>query len=71
MKHLELILFRFACLGAVFGFLFCVVGIFITRSPNGKMAAAVFAVVGPVAVMATFYAIRWALTGRVKPWVPN
>lgn len=29
-----------------------------------------FAVIGPTAVMVLFYAVRWALTGRLKPLVP-
>jgi hypothetical protein len=71
MKRLEPILFRFACLAAGCGFLFCVVGIFIVDHPEGKIAAATFSIVGPIAVMAIFYAVRWALTGRLRPWVPN
>jgi apolipoprotein N-acyltransferase len=71
MKRLELILFRFACLAAGCGFLYCVVAIFWNSDSVGKMAAAVLAIAGPAAVMAIFYALRWALTGRLKPWVPN
>jgi hypothetical protein len=71
MKRLELILFRFACLGAACGFLFCLLAFFFTDHTDGRIAAAVFSVAGPAAVMAIFYAIRWALTGRIKPWIPN
>ena len=28
------------------------------------------AILAPVAVMATYYAIRWAITGKIRPWVP-
>lgn len=70
MKHLELILFRFACLAAVGGFLFCGFIALITESSGERTAAMTFAVIGPAAVMVLFYAVRWALTGRLKPWVP-
>ncbi|MFC5550320.1 hypothetical protein [Massilia aerilata] len=70
MKRLELILFRFACLAAAGGFLFCGFIALVTESSSERAAATMFAVIGPVAVMVVFYAVRWALTGRLKPWVP-
>lgn len=71
MKRLELILFRFTCLAAVGGFLFCIAAFFANSAHEQKLLAILFGCVGPIGVMATFYAIRWALTGRIKPWVPN
>lgn len=70
MKRLEPILFRFACLAAVGGFLFCGFIALVTGSSNERTAAMMFAVAGPAAVMIVFYAVRWALTGRLKPWIP-
>lgn len=70
MKRLELILFRFACLVATGGFLFCGFIALVTESSGERTAATMFAVIGPTAVLVLFYAVRWVLTGRLKPWVP-
>lgn len=70
IKRLELILFRFSCLAAVGGFLFCLFVALFTDSSHERQAAAVAAVLGPTSVMVVFYGIRWGLTGRLKPWVP-
>lgn len=71
IKKIEPVVFRFCCLAAVGGFLFCVAVAIANPLTEERPLALLFAVVGPMAVMVTFYAVRWALTGRLKPWIPS
>jgi|GEM_PF-6543997 len=70
LERVELILFRAACLGAVGIFLFCMAA-FVANAPEERNLPLLFAFVGPAVVMITYYSIRWVLTGRLKPLVPN
>lgn len=71
MKRLEPILFRFVFLAAACGFLFCVAGFFANHESEQKLYFVILACVGPASVMVFFYAVCWAFTGRLKPWIPN
>lgn len=71
IKKIEPVVFRCCCIAAVGGFLFCIAATIANPFPEERPLALLLSVVGPIAVMVTFYVVRWAFTGRLKPWFPN
>ncbi|WP_373991616.1 hypothetical protein [Duganella sp. BuS-21] len=65
---MEQVLYRFTLAAAVLSSLFCASAFVINVAQQGsdseRLATAVFTVASPVAILATFYILRWIVAGR-------
>ncbi len=42
-----------------------------TRAKSELVEILLVALIGPAIILGVFYAIRWIITGRVRPWIPK